>query len=287
MLVYLNGQIVPREMASISAFDHGFLYGVGLFETFRIYEGHAFLLEDHLQRLNDGLEQLCIEKRFSKEEVLKALKMVLEANHLQNAYIRLNVSAGIGELGLQVESYMQPNTIIYSKPLPKQSDNLQEKRLKTLTIRRNTPEGNYRLKSHHFLNNVLAKRELGNQVDVEGIFLNGEGYLSEGVVSNLFWIQNQTVFTPSVNTGILNGITRQFVIELIKKNGLKVVEGQWLPSVLEDAEEVFITNSIQEIVGVKEWDNRRYPGMRGELTHDLHKQYCRLSSSLFSRHDLK
>jgi 4-amino-4-deoxychorismate lyase len=287
MFVYVNGEILPKEKAYISAFDHGFLYGVGLFETFRIYDGHPFLLEDHLQRINEGLEHLLIKKRITKDEVHIALKMLLEANNLQNAYIRLNVSAGFGELGLQVEPYMHPNMIIYAKPLPKASIEVLEKRAKMLEIKRNTPEGDYRLKSHHFLNNVLAKRELGNSMDVEGIFLNGDGFLAEGVVSNLFWVQNQIVYTPSIDTGILNGITRQFVLELIKKSGLQVVEGRWKSTALENAEEIFITNSIQEIVGVGEWENRKYPGAHGILTRYLHGQYRQSSSTLLSRHDLR
>lgn len=287
MFVYLNGKIVPKEEALISAYDHGFLYGVGLFETFRVYDGHIFLLEDHLQRLNEGLSSLLIEKCFTKEEVEKAISLLLEVNGYQNAYIRLNVSAGWGELGLTVDPYIEPTVIIYSKPLSPPGSEISEKKAQLLKIARNTPEGDYRLKSHHFLNNILAKREIGNRLDVEGIFLTAEGDLAEGVVSNLFWVKDHTVFTPSIKTGILNGITRQFVIQLVRQRGMKVEEGFFKPEALNGADELFITNSIQEVVGINQWNNRDYPGKKGSITAYLHEQYRHYCSILSSRNELR
>jgi 4-amino-4-deoxychorismate lyase len=287
MFVYLNGKIVPKEEALISAYDHGYLYGVGLFETFRVYDGHIFLLDDHLQRLNDGLNSLLIEKCFTKEEVEEAVSDLLKANRFQNAYIRLNISAGWGELGLTVDPYVEPTVIIYSKPLPPPGSEIFEKKAQLLKIARNTPEGNYRLKSHHFLNNILAKREIGNRMDVEGIFLTAKGDLAEGVVSNLFWVKDDTVFTPSIETGILNGITRQFVIQLVRQRGMRVQEGFFKPEALNDADELFITNSIQEVVGIHQWNNRAYPGKEGNLTVYLHEQYRYYCSKLSSRNELR
>jgi 4-amino-4-deoxychorismate lyase len=287
MFVYLNGRLVPKEEALISAYDHGYLYGVGLFETFRVYDGHIFLLDDHLQRLNDGLSSLLIEKSFTKEEVEGAISQLLKANGFQNAYIRLNVSAGLGEIGLTVDPYIEPTVIIYSKPLPPPGSEIFEKRAQLLKIARNTPEGTYRLKSHHFLNNILAKREIGNRMDVEGIFLTAEGYLAEGVVSNLFWVKDRTVFTPSIKTGILNGITRQFVIQLVEQKGMNVEEGFFKPEVLNDVDELFITNSIQEVVGISQWNEQVYPGKEGSLTVYLHEQYRHYCSKLRSRNELR
>jgi 4-amino-4-deoxychorismate lyase len=287
MFVYLDGSIVVKEEALVSIFDHGFLYGVGLFETFRVYEGHAFLLDDHLQRLNDGLKELLIEKSFTREEVEEVLKRLLQANGYQNAYIRFNVSAGYGELGLQVEAYKQPTVIVYAKPLPKASREIQEKRAQLLTIRRNTPEGPYRLKSHHFLNNILAKREIGNDSDVEGIFLSNDGYLAEGVVSNLLWIKNNILYTPSVVTGILNGVTRQFILQLAKEYGMGIEEGLFTPKVLDGADEILVTNSIQEVVAISKWNDKDYPGAQGELARILHQKYRAYSSNLFSRNELR
>lgn len=287
MFIYLNGKIVPKEEAQISVYDHGYLYGVGLFETFRVYNGHIFLLEDHLQRLNDGLSSLLIERFFTKEEVEEAISLLLKANGFQNAYIRLNVSAGLGELGLTADPYIKPTVIIYSKPLPPAGSEISEKKAQLLKIARNTPEGDYRLKSHHFLNNILAKREIGNRQDVEGIFLTAEGDLAEGVVSNLFWVKDHTVFTPSIKTGILNGITRQFVIQLVRQRGMTVEEGFFKPEAVNDADELFITNSIQEVVGINQWNNQVYPGKEGSMTAYLHERFRHYCSKLSSRNELR
>jgi 4-amino-4-deoxychorismate lyase len=286
MFIYLNGRVVSREDASISVFDHGFLYGVGLFETFRIYDGHPFLLDDHLQRLNDGLKELLIEKVFIREEVEEALRLVIQANNYENAYIRFNVSAGLGEIGLQVEPYRDPNTIIFAKAMPPASRVISEKQAQLLVTRRNSPEGSRRLKSHHFLNNIHAKREIGASMDVEGIFLNHDGYLAEGVVSNLFWMKDQVLYTPSVETGILNGVTRQFVIKLAQKNGIKVVEGFFRAAMLDKADELFITNSIQEVVGINHWNSQEYPGANGEFVRLFHNQYRQFCSKIYSRNEL-
>ncbi|HLO10654.1 MAG TPA: aminodeoxychorismate lyase [Pseudoneobacillus sp.] len=286
MFIYFNGQIVPKNEASVSVFEHGFLYGVGLFETFRIYEGHPFLLDDHLQRLNEGLKELLIEKIFTKVEVEEAITLLLNSNGYQNAYIRFNVSAGIGELGLTTDPYEEPNIIIYTKPLPPADNDIQEKEARLLTLRRNTPEGTYRLKSHHFLNNILAKREIGNRMDVEGLFLTANGDLAEGIVSNLFWVKNKTIYTPSVNTGILNGITRQFILKLVAGCEFSIKEGFFKPVELDSADEIFITNSIQEVVGINRWNNRDYPGKNGEITKYLHSLYRHYSSKIVSRNEL-
>jgi 4-amino-4-deoxychorismate lyase len=286
MYVYLNGEIVRKEDAAISPYDHGFLYGIGLFETFRIYDGFAFLLKDHLERLHKGLAELQIEKTFHLEKIKADLTLLLEKNEFRNAYVRFNVSAGMGELGLTTDPYSEPNVIIFAKPLAPAGNDLFEKRAKLLNLRRNTPEGSYRLKSHHFLNNVMAKRELGNSTDVEGIFLTENGHLAEGVVSNLFWVKNGTIYTPTIDTGILNGITRQFVIKLAESHGLKVNDGYYQPEVLDEADEIFITNSIQELVAIHEWNGTIYPGAQGEVTQFLSKQYQLLRTKLESRFEL-
>ena len=177
-------------------------------------------------------------------------------------------------------------SLFIAKPLPQATNDIQEKKAELLTLRRNTPEGRYRLKSHHFLNNILAKREMGNSVDMEGVFLTADGYVAEGVVSNLFWVKNKTVYTPAVETGILNGITRQFILKLAVNCGYRIEDGLFKPRELDDAEEIFITNSIQEIVGIKQWNNKAYPGRQGEVTQLFYNQYRNYCSSLYSRDEL-
>ncbi|MGX6442187.1 aminodeoxychorismate lyase [Neobacillus sp. K501] len=285
MYIYINGQFVKKEEAVISPFDHGFLYGIGLFETFRIYGGHPFLLDDHLERLNLGLRELEIEVNFNREVTNLILQQLLEMNQLSNAYIRFNVSAGIGEVGLQTEPYCQPNVIIFPKPLPS-SGELVEKRAVLLNLKRNSPEGKERLKSHHFMNNILAKKEMGDAMDQEGIFLSPDGYVAEGIVSNIFWKKGNSLYTPSISNGILNGITRQFILKLAKEMKLDIHEGFFLPEQVEQADEVFVTNSIQEIVPLFDvWGNPK-PGKNGVFVQTLFQSYREFSSTLWTRNEI-
>jgi 4-amino-4-deoxychorismate lyase len=285
MYVYVNGSIVKKEEARISPFDHGFMYGIGLFETFRTYEGHPFLLDDHLQRLNDSLQEVNIKLQLNRAEIVEIIHQLLEANKLKDAYVRLNVSAGIGDLGLQTNEYEEPTIIVYMKPVPHFASN--EKLCKILNIRRNSPEGEKRLKSHHYLNNIFGKREIGNNPNIEGIFLTEAGFVAEGIVSNIFWVKNDIVYTPSIDTGILNGITRQFVLTLLSSLGIEYEEGLYKFNELEQAEEIFLTNSIQEIVPVRQINDLIYPGIEGPLTKLLKRQYQHFTTSLWSRCELK
>ncbi|KAB7705362.1 aminodeoxychorismate lyase [Bacillus aerolatus] len=282
MFVYVNGEIVPKEQAKISPFDHGFLYGIGVFETFRIYNGHPFLLDDHLDRLNSSLRELMIMKELKRAETMEMLQRLSTANGWGHSYIRLNVSAGNGEIGLQTEAYHEPAVIIFQKPLEPPSE-LAEKKGVWLTVRRNTPELTKRLKSHHYLNNIAGKREAGNDPLTEGIFLTETGMVAEGVVSNVFWVKGNTLYTPAIETGILNGITRQYVIHTGKKLGMKIKEGLFAPSELKAADEAFFTNSIQEITAISEIDNRTFPGRRGKWTNGLFSRYEKDRERLWSR----
>ena len=285
MFVYMNGQYAQKDEITISPFDHGFLYGLGVFETFRIYNGHPFLLDDHLERLNVSLRVLNIEAEFTRAEMEKILDELLAKNNLPDAYIRFNVSAGNGEIGLQTERYLEPNVIVFAKSLPPAGE-MGEKKAMLLALRRNTPEGPERLKSHHYLNNVLAKREAGPAMDTEGIFLTSDGFLAEGIVSNIFWYNEGILFTPAVDTGILNGITRRFVIALARKAGIEVREGFYKKEEAEAADEIFLTNSIQEIVPVTEFEGRRFPGKSGEVVNILFGEYAAYRERLWSRTQL-
>ena len=224
MLIYVNGQYVEASEARISPYDHGYLYGLGVFETFRIYNGHPFLLDDHYNRLIEALDTLQIKWTMTKNDVMLILKDLLAKNELKHAYVRFNVSAGIDEIGLQTEMYEEPSIIVFIKPLAAPGD-VVEKEGVVLNQVRNTPEGASRLKSHHYLNNILGKREIGNVVNKEGIFLTETGYVAEGIVSNLFFVKGDILYTPSLKTGILNGITRAFIIKVAEKMGIEVKEG--------------------------------------------------------------
>ncbi|SFA49364.1 4-amino-4-deoxychorismate lyase [Parageobacillus thermantarcticus] len=285
MYVYVDGRVVHKDEARISPFDHGFLYGLGVFETFRTYDGHPFLLDDHLERLNHSLREMNIAKSFTRCEVMEILHRLLEANRLQNAYVRLNVSAGIGDIGLQTSKYDQPTVIMYMKPILAPSFSKGKIGI-VLKTRRNTPEGKERLKSHHYLNNIIGKREIGARTDVEGIFLNEQGYVAEGIVSNIFWVKSGTVYTPALHTGILNGVTRQFVIALLNALKIECQEGFYTLDHLRQADEIFVTNSIQEIVPIYQMDDRAYPGADGPVTSLLQKHYKHFTSFLWTKYEL-
>ncbi|OMP68078.1 aminodeoxychorismate lyase [Domibacillus epiphyticus] len=272
MYTYVNGTIIRNEEVRISPFDHGFLYGIGVFETFRTYDGKLFLLDEHIDRLNNSLRKLNIVFEFTREEVKQIIALLEEANGWKNAYIRLNVSAGEGNIGLQTKPYTQPNIIAFQKSLGPAAS-LAVKRGKWLETPRNSPEGGSRFKSHHYLNNVFGKREAGDDPGVEGLFLTESGYVAEGVVSNIFWMKKNTLYTPSVETGILDGVTRRFVMKIAGESGVNVEEGLYVPEVVESADEVFVTNSIQEIVPLSEIGNKPLPGADGAAVNELFTRY--------------
>ena len=256
MKIAVNGCIIDEREAVVSVYDHGFLYGMGLFETFRTYGGRPFLLKEHLARLAAGLDEIGIRAVLDADGIRELVGKLLAANGLADAYIRLSVSAGVEALGLPSGDYLSPNTIVYIKPLAPRDELVYTdgKPIQLLALRRNSPEGMFRMKSFHYMNNILAKREMAQYPwagGAEGIFLDGRGYISEGIVSNLFWIKDRTCFTPSEDTGLLSGITRQFVMKLAEAEGLRVEEGLYRWEDVLEADEAFLTNSIQEIVPVR------------------------------------
>jgi 4-amino-4-deoxychorismate lyase len=282
--IYLNGEIVKQEEATISAYDHGYLYGLGLFETMRTYHRHPFLLDDHLDRIQSSLHHVNMMHTFKRDDVLAIIQHLCKVNQLEDSYIRLNISAGVGDIGLQTEPYRELTIIVFQKTLP--THRFIAKEAVILKQRRNSPETTMRLKSHHYLNNIAAKREIGADPKKEGIFLTEEGHLAEGIVSNLFWIKNNILYTPAIETGILNGVTRRFIMRLANIYQLSIEEGFYPPNVLKEAEEVFFTNSIQEIIPVSRISGQDYPGCDGMWTRKLYGAYCQYAESLFSREQL-
>lgn len=254
MKLLIDGQLTNSDEAVISVYDHGFLYGMGLFETFRTYGGKPWLLERHARRLAEGCRALGILYAPNLERMAEAVAALLSANCLTDAYVRWSVSAGAGEVGLPAGDYERPREIVYAKPLAADDPRTRAaKRLRLLRLRRSGPEGEVRLKSFHYMNNILAKRELlsgGAAAGTEGLFLNAGGHVVEGLVSNIFWTRDGTLFTPSPEAGPLPGITAGFVRELASLRGMRTEEGLYGPEHLAGADEIFVTNSIQEIVPV-------------------------------------
>jgi len=294
-----NGRIVPPQEAMISVLDHGFLYGLSLFETFRTYGGRPFLLSRHLTRLASGCRAVGIElpRDAQLARVERHVAELLQVSGLRDGYVRYTVTAGDAALGLPETAYMTPNVVVYVKPLPPAAPLAARGRaLQLLRTRRNSPEGDVRLKSAHYMNNILAKRELGetpsasasHSAPAEGLMLNAAGHITEGIVSNVFFVRNGVCCTPAIDTGILPGITRGFVLELAQQADIAVEEGYYTWEDLLEADEVFITNSIQEIVPIYtmydledvRWHAESHQTSGGTdsldfsfVTHQLHQAY--------------
>ncbi|USG66005.1 aminodeoxychorismate lyase [Brevibacillus ruminantium] len=273
MYVYCDGTILPAEQATVSVLDHGFLYGIGLFETVRVYEGRLFLWKEHFARLSAGLLALRIRQKWSGEELAAAILQTVEANGLTDAYVRLSITAGAEGIGLVSAGYEQPSLFIFAKTVPPIIEPPRPKRLQMLSFPRQTAEGPVRFKSHNYLNNALGRLEIGKQADVEGVFLTHDGHLAEGIVSNLFWIRDGQLCTPSTQTGILDGITRRHVLKLAAHLGIPVQEGFFPADALKLADEVFVTNSIQEIVPVAGVDEMDLLETDGRFTRALRFAY--------------
>lgn len=255
MIISVGGILMDDKEAVVSVYDHGFLYGLGLFETFRTYNKEPFLLPEHLRRLSEGCRELGIDYEPDYAHIQRLIDELLKANNLEDAYIRYSVSAGTDILGLPSGVYQNPTEIIYIKPLPPKDEKIyaQGKALQLLKLPRNTPEGLYRFKSFHYMNNILAKRELQQYAwatSAEGLMLTEEGYVAEGIVSNIFFIKDSACYTPSLDTGILPGITRAYVLQLAQQQQIPTQNGQYRWEDLMEADEVFLVNSIQEIVPI-------------------------------------
>ncbi|MCK5357513.1 MAG: aminodeoxychorismate lyase [Elusimicrobiales bacterium] len=274
MKLMLNGELLEEDKLKISVNDHGLLYGVGLFETFRVYNGTPFLFKEHMKRLQEGIDFLGINLKIEKKQMLSQLNRLLEINQINNAYIRLTVTGGKAPLGLPSGKYDHPSVLWHIKSIePFQEEAPEGKSAVFLKTKRNTSETNTRLKSLNFLNNVLAKQEIMHLKKTEGIFLSQKGNIAEGIVSNIFFVKQEKVYTPSLDTGILNGITRQHVLLLCKQNDIPIEEGLYLPTDLIDADEIFFTNSIQEITPIRNLDGRKLDYRIDGITNTLISLY--------------
>lgn len=269
---WMNGSYVEQDELTISAYDHGFLYGVGFFETFRTYDGQVFLFQQHMERLRQALTEYNIHFPFTDEEIEDAVTVIYEREHQKDRYFRLNVSAGVHDLGLSPASYEEPNVILFQKELLL-SPRGTEKEGVWLKTSRNLPESTIRHKSQNFANNVRGRLELASLREIEGLFTTPDGYVAEGITSNVFWVKEGILYTPSIETGILPGITRAFLIRLAGQLDLCVHEGLYRIEEVLGAEEVFVTNSIQELVPLAAIEGTEFLGKRGPVYQRLHEGY--------------
>lgn len=274
MQCWLNGTYVTAEELRISPFDHGFLYGLGFFETLRTYNGKVLFWEAHMERLQAALTQFHIHMPYTQQDLLAVIEQLNLAAGGQDGYFRLNVSAGEHGIGLQPSEYTQPNVIVFRKELP-DIPRGKEKTAQWLEVRRNTPEGTLRVKSHHYGNNVLGRFEMSSLAMQEGFFLTEEGYVAEGVTSNIFWVKDDILYTPSLEAGILPGITRAWILEHAQSVGMEIREGLFTKNDVEQGSECFITNSVQELVPICKLEDIQLLGNKGPIYLRLHEAFIK------------
>ena len=277
--VYVNGQLLDRADAKISVFDHGLLYGDGVFEGIRSYEGKVFRLEAHVRRLYDSALGIRLAIPMAPEDMAKAIVGTLEANHLKDSYIRVVVTRGEGTLGLDPNRCANPNVIIITDKISLYPAELYENGLDIITAAtmRNHPNAvNPRLKSLNYLNNILAKIEAIDAGTLEAVMLNHLGYVAECTGDNLFIVRDSCLFTPPIAAGILEGITRNEILDIARGRGIQVREENLTRQDLYVADECFLTGTAAEVVPVVRIDKRPIgTGKPGPITKQLAEEFHR------------
>ncbi len=279
--VYINGKLYPKEDAKISVFDHGLLYGDGVFEGIRCYNGNMFKFSEHVDRLYNSARAIALEIPMTKEEIENAVKDTLDANNMKDSYIRLVVTRGIGKLGLDPFNCVTPQVIIITDLIELYPKELYEKGLDAVivpTIRNHYEALNPKIKSLNYLNNVLAKIECINSGAAEGVMLNKDGYVAECTGDNIFIVKDNEIITPPTYAGILVGITRNVVIDLATEAGIVVKEEQLTRYDLYAADECFLTGTAAGIIPVARIDGRKISsGAPGKITRSLLEKYNKLT----------
>jgi len=283
MLIYIDGEFLPKAEAKVSVFDHGLLYGDGVFEGIRSYNGRVFKLDEHLERLYDSAKSIMLEIPISIETMKETVLETLRRNHLTEAYIRLVVTRGVGDLGLDPDKCPKPSIIIIADKIVLYPQKFYEDGLEivTVSVRRNYAEAiNPRIKSLNYLNNILAKIE-GKQAGAEEVLmLNREGYVVECSGDNIFWIKNETLVTPPVHIGILEGVTRNSVIGLAREAGMQIEERIFTRHDLYIADECFLTGTAAEVIPVVKIDQRTIgDGQPGKITQRLISAFRQYANS--------
>jgi branched-chain amino acid aminotransferase len=277
--VWLNGKLVDREDAKISVFDHGLLYGDGVFEGIRSYGGKVFRLKEHIRRLFDSANGIRLEIPLAADELAKAIADTLQANGLKDAYIRVVVTRGVGTLGLDPNRCQSPTVFIITDKIELYPPKLYENGLEIITAAtmRNHPNAvNPRLKSLNYLNNILAKIEAIDAGTLEAVMLNHQGFVAECTGDNLFIVRDGVLFTPPIAAGILEGITRDEIIAIAEDFGIKVREENLTRHDLYVANECFLTGTAAEVVPVVRIDKRTIgDGHPGPVTKRLLEEFHR------------
>ena len=273
MRIWMDGRLVPVSEARISVFDHGLLYGDGVFEGIRIYNGKIFKEEEHIDRFYESAKCILLDIEMTRDEVSAAMHEAMDANDIRDGYIRLIATRGVGLLGIAISKAACPSVIVIAASIELYPPDLYARGLRCVTagtLRNHPSTVSPRVKSLNYLNNVMAKAEAKNAGADEAIMFNAEGYVTEGTGDNLFIVRRGELHTPPISCGILDGITRRLVIELGRKRGYGVHESMLIRHDVYVADECFLTGTAAEIIPVVSLDKRVIgDGKPGPITRQL------------------
>lgn len=257
--IYIDGNFYDQSEAKVSVFDHGLLYGDGVFEGIRFYHDRVFRLEEHIDRLWDSAKAIALEIPMSRSEVIAAALETIRQNDLHDGYIRLLITRGVGSLGLSPDSCRRPSVIVIAATITLYPEELYRKGLTMVTCatRRISPAAlSPRIKSMNYLNNILAKIEAQEAGAAEGLMLNEQGYVAECTGDNLFIVKGDQIWTPPLNAGLLKGVTRDVVFELAEKAQLRIQERELTGYDVYTADECFLTGTAAEVIPAVQLDRR-------------------------------
>jgi branched-chain amino acid aminotransferase len=281
MKIFIDGKYYSERNAKVSVFDHGLLYGDGVFEGIRAYNGRVFKLKEHIDRLFYSAHALLLEIPLSRADISRAVVETIRANKLKDSYVRLIVTRGVGTLGLNPRTCKNPSVIIIAGKIQVYPPETYAHGMDMVTVptARNLHSAvNPAIKSLNYLNNILAKIEANNAGVEEAVMLNSAGYVAEGTADNLFIVKQGSLLTPPLSAGALYGITRATVIELAEQSGLKVSEPNLTRYDLFNADECFVTGTAAEIMPVVKIDGRSIgTGKPGPVTLKLVAEYHALT----------
>jgi branched-chain amino acid aminotransferase len=276
----MNGEYKKKEEATVSVFDHGFLYGDGIFEGIRVYDGNVFKLKEHIDRLYDSAKSILLHIPYTKEDMERFVCEAVRKNDLRNAYIRLVVSRGVGDLGLDPAKCTGPNVIIIVDQVRLFPKELYDKGISVITVptRRNVPDAlDPKIKSLNYLNNILVRIEANRAGVAEALMLGVNGYVAEGSGDNVFIVKNGVLHTPPTYIGALEGVTRNVIMDLAQKLGFEVKEQPFTRHDVYVADEVFLTGTAAEVIPVVEVDGRSVgEGVPGAVTRRLMAEFAKV-----------
>jgi branched-chain amino acid aminotransferase len=283
MKIYLDGEFYEKENAKISVFDHGLLYGDGVFEGIRFYHGRVFRLAEHIERLHDSAKAICLQIPQTKFEMIDAVLATIRQNELQDGYVRLVVTRGSGDLGLNPALCPRPTVFIIASRITLYPEEMYRHGLHVVTCAtRRIPHGalSPMVKSLNYLNNVLAKIEAQQAGAGEGLMLNEQGFVAECTGDNIFTVKNGKILTPAISSGALSGITRQVTFEMAAELGIAISEPDMTRYDIFTADECFLTGTAAEVIPVVKLDSRVIgDGVPGPVTRALIERFHQLTET--------